>query len=92
MSKFDLWFPKPYQPDDSDPETAFGGTTAYVCVVGPFDDGQGRHGLVKSKGRILLLNEACNAEECCRQIERLIKDLQKLKTKAEREFKKRDSN
>jgi hypothetical protein len=87
MSKFDLWFPKPYQPDDSDPETVVGGTTAYVCVVGPFPDG-----LVKSKGRILLLNEACNAEECCRQIERLIKDLQKLKIKAEREFKKRDSN
>ena len=38
------------------------------------------------------LLEACNAEECCRQIERLIKDLQKLKIKAEREFKKRDSN
>ncbi len=92
MSKFNLWFPKPYQPDASQSETAFGGTTAYVCVKDPFDNGEGQHDLVKSKGRILLYNEACSAEECCGQIDRLIGDLQKLKSKAISEFKKRNSN
>ena len=77
---FDLWFPK-------ETETAWG-ESAYVEVVNPFDDGSGSHDLVKSKGHILLLEEAVSADECCQQIDRLIADLQKLKAKARKKFAK----
>lgn len=72
--------------DDGAAETAFRGKTAYISVVNPFDDGSGQHTLVKSKGRILLYNEAASADECCAQIDMLIADLQRLKAKARKRF------
>ncbi len=90
MKKFDLWFPKPMRhATDKDAETAFvAGQSAYICLVNPFDDGSGQHGLVKSEGRILLDHEALSADECCRQIDSLIGDLQTLKTKARGKFER----
>lgn len=82
--KFDLWFPDPGH-------SAYRGA-AYITVVNPFDDGSGQHALVNSKGHILLYEEALNAAECVRQIDLLIGNLQSLKAKAEREFKKREDS
>ena len=76
-------------PDDKEAETGMvSAKSAYIEVVGPFDDGSGQHDLVKSKGHILLYHEATTAEECCGQIDLLIADLQSLKAKARREFAK----
>lgn len=87
MEKFDLWFPIPMRSGrDDEAETAFAGKTAYICAVNPFDDGSGQHTLVKSKGRILINNEAASADECCAQIDSLISELQRLKTKARKMF------
>jgi hypothetical protein len=90
--KFDLWFPKPMTGDvekDKHAETAMvSGKSAYIWLTEPFDDGSGQHSLVRSNGRILLCNEAVSAEECCRQIDLVISDLVKLKTKAHKEFAK----
>lgn len=88
MKKFDLWFPKPMRHGfDEEAETVMVcGQSSYIELVNPFDDGSGQHNLVKSKGHILLCNEATSAEECCRQIDRLILDLQSLKAKARKKF------
>jgi len=90
MKKFALWFPKPMKSfGDPDAETAaVSGQSAYICVVNPFDDGSGQQSLVRSKGRILLLEESISGDECCRQIDTLISDLQKLKVEALKKFKR----
>ncbi len=93
MRKLDLWFPKPLKPgNENTAESAFGCKTAYIAVVNPFDDGSGCHTMVKSEGRILPFPEATSAAECIAQIDRLIRDLQRLKPKVVREFKKGEPN
>ena len=72
---------------DNDAETAMTmGTSAYIWLREPFDDGSGQHDLVRPEGRILVCHEAVTADECCKQIDWVIADLQKLKAKARRKF------
>ena len=87
MKKFDLFFPKPAKDAfGTGAESIFMGQVAYVEVVEPYCDGSDSHGMVKSGGRILLYHEAASAEECCNQIDSLIQELQRLKSKARQKF------
>lgn len=79
--KFDLLF----LPEGKSP---FRRVAAYIYVAE--HGGYGDSAKDARYGKLMLTSESTNATECHRQIDRLISDLEKLKTKASRKFQRKN--